>query len=314
MSDQKPFIPTAADVLVVSTALAARTELTPGAKLLYARMARYGAQSGECWAKQDRLAADIGVGERTVRAYIGELKDAGLITSVRRGLGLPNVYQFLRHPWLEEPARPEDSAGLTGEDSRSVAGDSAGPFLTSKEGSKELLAPRAKRAPQEKPRRLRAVKAEDNLPPSEDSRPRSTRVQRRSRSASMRRASDPAPSEDQRVSRTDRPASSKDLARYLRDTATAKWSFAQMGPAPFNLDALAGGIAQWRREGLSAEQVRRMIDVFCAESSPPTKTTLWRGFLAARTRLFEQTNKLTITQDAAGTFTDWQPRSGQEWG
>lgn len=66
--------------------------LSPGAKLVYGLLLSYAWQDGACFPGQERLAGDAGVSDRTVRAYLGELKDAGLVRVEQRGLGKTAVY------------------------------------------------------------------------------------------------------------------------------------------------------------------------------------------------------------------------------
>jgi hypothetical protein len=82
--------------------LQCRGEISQGAKLAYARLAQHAGQNGECFPKQTTLAAELGVSERTANEYIRELVNARLIETERPGLGRPNRYYFLAHPWIYE--------------------------------------------------------------------------------------------------------------------------------------------------------------------------------------------------------------------
>jgi hypothetical protein len=79
-----------------------RSEVSPGAKLCYARLCQYAGQNGECFPSQATLASEIGAGERQIRRYITELEEQQLIDTVQVGLNQPNHYRFLWHPWMEE--------------------------------------------------------------------------------------------------------------------------------------------------------------------------------------------------------------------
>jgi hypothetical protein len=79
-----------------------RSDLQPGAKLTYMVLLSYAWQQDHAYPGQDRLAVDMGVTERSVRTYLKELQESGLITIRRRGLGLTNVYI------LHRLARPEN--------------------------------------------------------------------------------------------------------------------------------------------------------------------------------------------------------------
>jgi hypothetical protein len=81
-----------------------RSDLQPGAKLTYMVLLSYAWQQDHAYPGQDRLAVDMGVSERSVRTYLKELQDSGLVTIRRRGLGLTNVYV------LHRLSRPENIA------------------------------------------------------------------------------------------------------------------------------------------------------------------------------------------------------------
>lgn len=69
-------------------------KLSVGAKLTYAMMLRYAWNKGHCYPGQKRLAADAGMGSRSVGRYIRELETTGFITIQRRGLGKVNIYEL----------------------------------------------------------------------------------------------------------------------------------------------------------------------------------------------------------------------------
>lgn len=79
-----------------------RGEISPGAKLCYARLAQFAGKDGECFPAQATLASEIGSGERQIRRYLSELEEEELIHSIHVGLNQPNRYRFLWHPWMEE--------------------------------------------------------------------------------------------------------------------------------------------------------------------------------------------------------------------
>lgn len=66
--------------------------LSLGAKVLYALLLRYAWQNSEAFPGQGRLAESTGCTERTIRTYLTELKNAGLISWKRRGLTKTNIY------------------------------------------------------------------------------------------------------------------------------------------------------------------------------------------------------------------------------
>ena len=67
-------------------------EMSVGAKLIYAMLLKYAREMDECFPGQDRLAKDVGNGERSVRRWLKELQQVGLVTIKQRGQGRPNLY------------------------------------------------------------------------------------------------------------------------------------------------------------------------------------------------------------------------------
>ena len=99
-----------------------RTEVSQGAKLAYARLAQHAGKDGECFPKQQTLAAELGVGERTANEYVRTLVKFRLIEMERLGLGMSNRYFFLDHPWIYE-GQPEVPPGPGQERRESSAPD-----------------------------------------------------------------------------------------------------------------------------------------------------------------------------------------------
>ena len=96
-----------------------RAEISPGAKLIYARLALHAGEEGDrAFPGIVTLAQEIGLpwteakelsdgsiraaDSRSVRAYLKELVEKGLIECVQRGFNKPNRYYFLRHDWMED--------------------------------------------------------------------------------------------------------------------------------------------------------------------------------------------------------------------
>lgn len=83
-----------------------RSELSPGAKLCYARLARYAGPRGVAFPRLDTLGRDLGVSRDQAKRYIRELVRCRLIRAERGGFHRANRYAFLSHPWItEQPAR-----------------------------------------------------------------------------------------------------------------------------------------------------------------------------------------------------------------
>lgn len=80
----------------VPNLLLKRTDISHGAKIAYAMLLSYAWGSEKCFPGQARLAADLGVERKAVIRYLQELKDKGIITVTRRGMGKTNVYKLPR--------------------------------------------------------------------------------------------------------------------------------------------------------------------------------------------------------------------------
>ncbi len=79
--------------------------LSGGAKLLWARLARYAGVNGVCFPSCETLGVDLGCSPRQVQRYVAELVKAGFIAARQRGFNKSNTYTFLWHPDLDEPPR-----------------------------------------------------------------------------------------------------------------------------------------------------------------------------------------------------------------
>lgn len=68
--------------------------LSVGGKLAYAMLLKYAWADDACYPGQQKLAIDMGAGERSVRTYLKELEDAGFLEVEQRGLGRTNLYRL----------------------------------------------------------------------------------------------------------------------------------------------------------------------------------------------------------------------------
>ena len=68
--------------------------LSVGGKLAYAMLLKYAWNDDACFPGQQKLAIDIGAGERSVRTYLKELEEAGFLEVTQRGLGKTNLYRL----------------------------------------------------------------------------------------------------------------------------------------------------------------------------------------------------------------------------
>jgi hypothetical protein len=102
-------------VMLQKTILLARN-LSRDAKLLYAVLQNYAWQDARCFPGYERLCFDMQASDDSVRKYMRELVAVGLVTQVRRGLGLTNLYTlplissarlvFAEYPSASDSARP----------------------------------------------------------------------------------------------------------------------------------------------------------------------------------------------------------------
>lgn len=111
--------------------------ITPGAKLCYARLARYNGKNGNCFPTIDTLADETGSSDRQVKRYIKELKKQKLLASEKPHFGASSTYIFLWHSLMEseiekQPADNSQSGHMwpNREDSnRAISGTAKGPHM-----------------------------------------------------------------------------------------------------------------------------------------------------------------------------------------
>jgi hypothetical protein len=102
MTPGEPFSPKRMFVGVfIPDALLACRDLSLGAKLLWAVLARMAGDHGHCWPNQQTLAQACGCSAREIKRRLRELADYGLIRVVRGGQRRSNTYQFLWHQIFE---------------------------------------------------------------------------------------------------------------------------------------------------------------------------------------------------------------------
>src|SRR6185312_159623 len=71
-----------------------KEDVSVGAKLAYAMLLKYAWGDDACFPGQAKLAEDMGSGERSVRRYLDELEQGGLLEIIQRGLGKTNLYRL----------------------------------------------------------------------------------------------------------------------------------------------------------------------------------------------------------------------------
>lgn len=97
------------------------SNLSAGAKTLYALVLDFAWQTAQAWPGQDRLADELQAAKGTVRSWLQELYDARLLACRRRGQGLTNVYHVLALAQAELPqheAHSQDRPASGGQKSK----------------------------------------------------------------------------------------------------------------------------------------------------------------------------------------------------
>jgi hypothetical protein len=85
--------------LFIPDAIASYTGLSQGCKMCYGKLSQYAGKNGFAYPSHQKLAEDLGVSDRQVRAYLSALVDSGFICAEK--LFPTNRYHFLWHPVLE---------------------------------------------------------------------------------------------------------------------------------------------------------------------------------------------------------------------
>lgn len=273
------------------------------AKAFYGRIARYSTISGQCWASQETLADEMQCTDRTVRAYVAELTEAGLIRAVQRGRGHTNVYEILRHPWMDEAVDRKVSSGLD----RKV---SSGPIPTSTREVSEVL-PADSASPQDS--RAERVRARIDARRNGEPRPRLRSVPDGDDGGSEDEGRILGKDLDQPVAH--RSGSGAGLAAYFGREVIKAFDLKALGPRQVNERALARHLKTWRDEGLAGETITKMIDVYCgAAKVPKNASPLWQDFLADKERLFRKARRsLESTRAPAKRFVDPPIVTGTRW-
>lgn len=87
--------------------------LSPTAKFLWARLARYAGEDGRVYPAVPTLAAELGLSDRQVQRGLAALERGGFIRrhlrKTARGDYTSTSYEFLLHPVLLQTLRPESS-------------------------------------------------------------------------------------------------------------------------------------------------------------------------------------------------------------
>ena len=98
-------------------------DLSLGARMVYAMLLKFAWQKDFCFPAQERIATDLGIGIRSVRTYLHELREAALITWKQQGLNRPNVYYLLKLPAMARThGRSSGPANLAAPDRQDSTG------------------------------------------------------------------------------------------------------------------------------------------------------------------------------------------------
>lgn len=99
-------------------------DLSMQAKCLYAILLAFAWQEEECFPGQDRLAKAAGCTDRTIRKYLDELKQYGLISWLQRGLNQTNIYYIHDLSQVErlQPLGDKDRKERSGPDRKGFSG------------------------------------------------------------------------------------------------------------------------------------------------------------------------------------------------
>lgn len=100
------------------------SELSLPAKTIYSILLMFAWQNDECFPGQERLAEVANCSDRTIRKYLDELRQYGLISWVQRGLNQTNVYYLHNLGEIErfKPLGHKDRKELSGPERKGSSG------------------------------------------------------------------------------------------------------------------------------------------------------------------------------------------------
>ncbi len=111
-----------------------RSDVSWAAKILYGLIARYVGKGREAWPSIETLAGDMRTSDRNVRAWLRELRDAGLVDVERTGRA--STYRVLGGP----PEPPPDGAVLRMDDRQNPADQSGSTLPIASEADRQNAA------------------------------------------------------------------------------------------------------------------------------------------------------------------------------
>ncbi|PIY80635.1 MAG: hypothetical protein COY80_01940 [Candidatus Pacebacteria bacterium CG_4_10_14_0_8_um_filter_42_14] len=74
-----------------------QSQISYQARYVFCLLLKYCGQKDYCYPSQDRLAKDMGISDRQIRAHLNELCLAGLIKKQRTGFNKTNTYTITKH-------------------------------------------------------------------------------------------------------------------------------------------------------------------------------------------------------------------------
>lgn len=108
-------------IQLVGQVIDMRDKMKPACKLVLLLLANRADEFGECWPTQERMAAEAGISERSVRDHLQWLEDSGFITRETQhrgqGLGSRTTFRFAPEKFAGANFRPARNCTLTGEGS-----------------------------------------------------------------------------------------------------------------------------------------------------------------------------------------------------
>ncbi len=108
-----------------------RPELSPGAKLAYARLRLYAGSNVGGYPLLATLGRELAASRRQAARYVAELKRHGLIGTERKPGRKSNWYKLLSHPWTSAINGTGDNSGVL------VVSEAASPLVTDAAHRKE---------------------------------------------------------------------------------------------------------------------------------------------------------------------------------
>jgi Helix-turn-helix domain len=79
---------------MIPSAVLRNPDLSPSAKLVFARLTQFAGRQGKAWPSDQTLGQEVGLGYRQARRCVAELERYGLIRRVSR-VGHSNLFEFL---------------------------------------------------------------------------------------------------------------------------------------------------------------------------------------------------------------------------